>query len=52
VDAVHLVFAPFPGCLWCAARLVVRAASGRERHDVAGSLDAVMHRLIRVTNQG
>src|SRR5918993_332240 len=52
VDAAHFVFAPFLGCLWCAARLFVRAASGRKRYNVLGALDAVTHRLIRVTNYG
>src|SRR5512142_1693052 len=47
VDAAHFVFAPFLGCLWCAARLFVRAASGRKRYNVLGALDAVTHRLIR-----
>ena len=51
VDAAHFVFAPFLGFLWCAARLFVRAASGRQRYNVLGALDAVTHRLIRVTNQ-
>ena len=41
---------PFLGCLWCAARLFVRAASGRKRYNVLGALDAVTHRLVRVTN--
>src|SRR5512143_1629606 len=50
VDAAHFVCAPFLGCLWCAARLFVRAASGRKRYNVLGALDAVTHRLIRVTN--
>jgi transposase len=50
VDAAHFVFAPFLGCLWCAARLFVRAASGRKRYNVLGALDAVTHRLIGVTN--
>jgi transposase len=50
VDAAHFVFAPFLGSLWCAARLFVRAASGRKRYNVLGALDAVTHRLIRVTN--
>src|SRR5512146_1813557 len=50
VDAAHLVFAPFLGFLWCAARLFVRAASGRKRYNVLGAMDAVTHRLIRVTN--
>ena len=52
VDAAHFVFAPFLGCLWCAARLFVRAASGRKRHNVLGALDAVTHRMICVTNDG
>jgi transposase len=52
VEAAHLVLAPFLGCLWCAARLFVRAASGRERYNVLGALDAITHRLIRVTNDG
>jgi transposase len=50
VDAAHFVFAPFLGCVWCAARLFVRAASGRKRYNVLGALDAVTHRLVRVTN--
>ena len=52
VDAAHFVFAPFLGCVWCAARLFVRAASGRKRHNVPGALDAVTRRLIRVTDRG
>jgi transposase len=52
VDAAHFVLAPFLGCLWCAARLFVRAASGRKRYNVLGALDSVTHRLIRVTNDG
>jgi transposase len=52
VDAAHFVFAPFLGSLWCAARLFVRAASGRKRYNVLGALDAVSHRMIRVTNDG
>jgi transposase len=52
VDAAHFVFAPFLGCLWCAARLFVRAASGRKRYNVLGAFDAVAQRLIRVTNDG
>jgi transposase len=52
VDAAHFVFAPFLGCVWCAVRLFVRAASGRKRYNVPGALDAVTHRLIRVTNDG
>ena len=52
VDAAHFVFAPFLGFQWCASRLFVRAALGRKRYNVLGALDAVTHRLIRVTNHG
>jgi transposase len=51
VGAAHFVFAPFLGCVWCVVRLFVRAASGRQRYNVPGALDAVTHRLIRVTNR-
>jgi transposase len=50
VDAAHFVHAAFLGFLWCAARLWVRAASGRKRFNVLGALDAVSHKLITVTN--
>jgi transposase len=50
VDAAHFVHAPFLGFVWCATRLFVRAASGRKRYNVLGAIDAVTHRLIRVTN--
>jgi transposase len=50
VGAAHFVFAPFLGCVWCVARLFVRAASGRQRYNVLGALGAVTHRLLRVTN--
>ena len=50
VDAAHFVFAPFLGILWCLTRLYIRAASGRKRYNVLGALDAVSHKLIRVSN--
>jgi transposase len=49
-DGAHFVDAAFLGWLWCAARLFVRAASGRKRYNVLGALHAVSHRLIRVAN--
>ena len=50
VDAAHFVLGSFLGCLWCVARLFVRAASGRQRYNVLAALDAVTHRLVRLTN--
>lgn len=38
--------------LWCAARIFVRAASGRQRYNVLGAINAVTHELVRVTNEG
>jgi transposase len=52
VDAAHFVMGSFLGWVWCAVRLFVRAASGRQRYNVLGAVDAVTHELIRVTNDG
>lgn len=40
----------FLGWLWCATRLFVRAASGRQRYSVLGAFNAITHELISVTN--
>ncbi len=50
VDAAHFVLASFLGWLWCVVRQFVRAASGRQRYNVLGALNAVTRELIRVTN--
>ena len=50
MDAAHFVLGSFLGWLWCAARLFVRGASGRQRYNVLGALNAISHELIRVTN--
>lgn len=50
VDAAHFVVSSFLGYLWCACRLFVKAASGRQRYNVLGALNAVTHELVRVTN--
>jgi transposase len=50
VDAAHFVLASFLGWLWCATRLFVRAASGRQRYNVLGAFNAVSHELVRVAN--
>lgn len=42
----------FLGWVWCTARLFVRAASGRQRYNVLGALNAVTHELICVANDG
>jgi transposase len=50
VDAAHFVLSTFLGWMWCKARLFVKAASGRQRHNVLGALNAVTHELIHVSN--
>lgn len=51
-DAAHFVYGPVPGFLWCLVRLFVAAPAGRQRYSVLGALDAVSHRLVRVTTTG
>lgn len=50
VDASHFVQASFLGWLWCFARMFVRAASGRQRYNVLGALNAVTHELVTEIN--
>jgi transposase len=50
VDAAHFVHQPYLGYLWCLVRLFVPGPSGRKRYNVPGAIDAVTHRMIRVTN--
>lgn len=50
VDAVHCVFAPFLGFLWCFSRMFVKAPSGRNRFNVLGAINAISHELVTVTN--
>jgi transposase len=50
VDAAHFVYGPFLGYLWCLVRLFVPGPSGRKRYNVLAALDAMTHRVVRVTN--
>ena len=50
MDASHFVLASFLGWIWCFARHYVRAASGRQRYNVLGALNAVTHALITEIN--
>ena len=50
VDASHFVLASFLGWVWCFVRLHVRAASGRQRYNVLGALNAVTHELVTEIN--
>jgi transposase len=50
VDASHFVLASFLGWVWCFVRRHVRAASGRQRYNVLGALNAVTHELVTEIN--
>jgi transposase len=50
VDAAHFVLGSFLCCLWSAARVFLKAASGRQRYNVLGAWNAVTHTLTAVTN--
>jgi transposase len=50
VDASHFVLASFLGWVWCFVRLHVRAASGRQRYNVLGAINAVTHALVTEIN--
>jgi transposase len=50
VDAAHMVYGTFLCCLWSLVRLYVRAASGRQRFNVLGALNALTQQVIAVTN--
>jgi hypothetical protein len=44
------VYGPFLGYLWCLVWLFVPGPLGRKRYNVLAALDAVTHRVIRVSN--
>ena len=50
VDAAHFIHGPYLGYLWSLLRLFVPGPSGRQRYNVLAALDAVTHRVIRVSN--
>lgn len=50
VDASHFVLASFVGWIWCFVRMHVKAASGRQRYNVLGALNAVTHEVITEIN--
>lgn len=50
VDAAPFVMSSFLGWIWCFTRQHVRAATGRQRYNVLGALNAVTHELITEIN--
>ena len=49
VDAAHFVRGAYLAWLWCVVRLFVPTGSGRQRYSVLAAVDAVSHRMTRVT---
>jgi transposase len=50
VDAAHFVLQPFLGFLWCFQRFFVYSASGRQRFNVLGALNAMTREVVTITN--
>ena len=50
VDAAHFILQPFLGFLWCFQRFFVYSASGRQRFNVLGALNAITHEVVTMTN--
>jgi transposase len=50
VDAAHFVRGAFLCCLWCAVRMFIRGASGRQRYNILGAWNAVTRTLVRISN--
>ena len=50
VDAAHFILQPFLCSLWCAVRLFIKAASGRNRINVLGSVNAITKEVITLCN--
>jgi transposase len=50
MDAVHFILQPFICFLWCKVRQFVKAASGRNRINVLGALNAVTKEILTLNN--
>lgn len=50
LDAAHFVLGPFVCCLWCVARIFIKAASGRNRINVLGAVHAITKKVVTLTN--
>ncbi|MEI6950861.1 IS630 family transposase [Paraflavisolibacter sp. H34] len=50
LDAAHFMLQPFLCCLWCVARIFIKAASGRNRINVLGVVHAISKKVVTLTN--
>lgn len=50
LDAAHFTLQPFLCCLWCIARLFIKASPGRNRINVLGAVNAITREVTTYTN--
>jgi transposase len=50
LDAAHFTLQPFLCCLWCVARIFIKASPGRNRINVLGAVNAVTKQVSTYTN--
>lgn len=50
LDAAHFTLQPFLCCLWCMARVFIKAAPGRNRINVLGAINAMTKEVSVFTN--
>jgi transposase len=50
LDSAHFVLQPFLCCLWCVARLFIKAAAGRNRINVLGAVNAMTKQVSTYSN--
>jgi transposase len=49
-DAAHFILQPFLCSLWCAVRIFIKAAAGRNRINVLGAVNAITKEIITLSN--
>jgi len=50
LDAAHFTLQPFLCCLWCIARIFIKASSGRNRINVLGAVNAITKEVTTCSN--
>jgi transposase len=50
MDAAHFILQPFICSLWCITRLFIKAASGRNRINVLGAVNAITKEVLTLSN--
>lgn len=51
VDAAHFVFGNFPGWVWAAVAVFLKAAAGRRRYSVLGAWNAAANALLTIVTE-